>query len=161
MIVFLLLGSNLGDRLKHLELTRLSIVQEAGEIRKTSSIYKTAPWGQRDQPDFYNQVLEVKSDLAPAQLLSKILEIEKRMGRTRNEKWEARIIDIDILFYNDLILDTMALILPHPAIQNRKFTLVPLAEIAPSFLHPVLKKDMITLLRECRDPLPVEKIIGG
>ena len=157
--IFILLGSNLGDRQEHLDRARLEISRHAGEIVTASSVYKTAAWGNTHQPDFYNQVIEVHSSLDPAKLISETQLIEQKMGRTRNEKWGARIIDIDILFYGNSVLSGESLTIPHPEIANRRFTLLPLAEIAPDFIHPILKKSVREMLSDCKDNLPVEKVV--
>ena len=156
--IFLLLGTNLGDRFKNLETAKRLITVQAGNVEQRSSIYKTAPWGQADQPEFYNQVIKISTIHEPEQLLSRLLDVEKQIGRTRHEKWGSRIIDIDILFFDQVIVKADGLTIPHPAIQARKFTLVPMAEIAADYVHPVLKKDIRTLLEECHDTLAVELI---
>lgn len=156
--VFLLLGSNQGNSVGNLAIAREMIGHQAGKILVESSVYKSAAWGKLEQPDFYNQVLEITSALPAETLLEKLLDIELQMGRIRIEKWGPRLIDIDLLFYGDEIWNTVALHLPHPGIPDRKFTLLPLAEIAPGFVHPVLKKTIAILLEECRDPLMVEKL---
>lgn len=156
--VFLLLGSNLGDSRQQLSAARLRLEQEVGKILKQSGIYKTAAWGKTDQPDFYNQVIELSTTLDAYQVLDKILSIETELGRVREEKWGSRLIDIDILFMGEMCIDSPRLKIPHPGIAERKFTLVPLAEIAPDFQHPILNKKMFTLLRECTDPLPVDVV---
>lgn len=155
---FILLGSNLGDRSANLEVARLKISRQIGEIVTTSSIYKTAAWGNTNQPDFYNQTIELNTVLSPGEVLTNTLAIEREMGRTRNEKWEPRIIDIDILFYGDLILNSRELTIPHPQIPHRRFTLLPLHEIASDFIHPSLNKSITQLLEECIDPLEVERV---
>lgn len=157
--VFLLLGSNLGDRLANLRNAIQEIENRAGEVLKKSAIYQTAAWGKIDQPDFYNQVIQVHTDLSSYSLLEVILLIEKEMGRVRTEKWAARVIDIDVLYYGNQIMNTYDLVIPHPAIANRRFTLEPLAEVAPNFVHPVLQKSNAVLLLECRDVLKVEKVL--
>src|SRR5215216_3902374 len=151
--IFLLLGTNEGFREKNLTLAQQHIATSLGKTRRTSSCYKTAAWGKQDQEAFYNLVLQVETRFSPERLLEEILKIEKLMGRERIEKWGSRIIDIDILFFNQLVFNSSSLILPHPLIQYRRFTLVPMAEIAPDFYHPVLKKDVRTLLAECADQL--------
>jgi 2-amino-4-hydroxy-6-hydroxymethyldihydropteridine diphosphokinase len=156
--VYLLLGSKLGDRQQNLMYAKQEISREIGPIITGSAIYKTAAWGNVKQPDFYNQVIQVKCGLNPQELLTKILEIEKGAGRERKERWGARTLDIDILFYEDLIMESESLKIPHPEIQNRKFTLLPLAEIAGEFIHPITKKTISQLLAESRDNLSVEKI---
>jgi 2-amino-4-hydroxy-6-hydroxymethyldihydropteridine diphosphokinase len=156
--IFILLGSNLNDRLGNLTEARLQISRLAGQIITTSSIYKTAAWGNTQQPDFYNQVIELHPSLTPEQLLATILTIESAMGRIRDKKWGARTIDIDILFSGSLIVHQEHLTIPHPQIPNRRFTLVPLHEIAPEFLHPVLNKTIHELLNDCPDKLEVVKL---
>lgn len=152
--IYLLLGSNLGDRSQNLSRARNRI----GSVIASSSIYVTSAWGKTEQPDFYNQVIEVDSKLGPEDLLKNILSIEETMGRIRSEKWGPRIIDIDILFYRDVIIKSEQLTIPHPEIQNRKFTLIPLNELAPSMMHPVLKKTIQQLNTECSDPLEVKRL---
>jgi 2-amino-4-hydroxy-6-hydroxymethyldihydropteridine diphosphokinase len=155
--IFLLLGTNLGDRTSNLDRARQEI-SAIGDIKATSSIFKTAAWGKTDQPAFYNQVIKISTFLAPVILLEKILSIEAVMGRVRDEKWGPRIIDIDILFFDDKIINTSALTVPHPGIPDRMFTLLPLHELAPLLVHPVLKKNISTLLKESTDTLEVERL---
>jgi 2-amino-4-hydroxy-6-hydroxymethyldihydropteridine diphosphokinase len=154
--IFLLLGTNQGDRNQHLLMARELIDRNAGKILRFSSIYKTAAWGNTDQPEFYNQVIEIETNYSPSALLIEILRIEELIGRKRLEKWGPRVIDIDILFFKDEIIDDTLLKLPHPGIPERRFTLIPMVEIAPEREHPVLKKSMQTLLLECPDTLSVE-----
>ena len=157
---YLLLGSNLGERWDHLRIA-LSGLKEHGKILRTSSVYRSAAWGMTSQPDFLNLTVEFESGLAPSALLNVILDVESKMGRTRTEKWGPRLIDIDILFFDDVVVNSRDLVIPHPEIQNRRFTLVPLAEIAPTLEHPVLKKTIAQLLDECLDVLPVERAAGS
>lgn len=159
--IYLLLGSNQGDRAANLAEAERRIVREAGSVVTRSSVYRTAAWGVEDQPEFYNQVLEIRSPHSPEQLLDILLGIERSMGRRRLKKWGPRIIDIDILFYGDEIVGKPALTLPHPGIPTRRFTLVPLAEIAPQFIHPVLKKTIAMLLEKCADSLAVTRVNAG
>jgi 2-amino-4-hydroxy-6-hydroxymethyldihydropteridine diphosphokinase len=156
--IFILLGSNLGDRPTNLALARQEISRLIGKIITTSSVYKTAPWGNTNQPDFYNQVIEISSSLHPGQLLDGILEIETTMGRQRAVKWGPRIIDIDILLWGSHVIKSQSLTIPHPELPHRRFTLLPLSEIAPNFIHPGENKTILTLLTACTDKLEVEKI---
>jgi 2-amino-4-hydroxy-6-hydroxymethyldihydropteridine diphosphokinase len=155
--IFLLLGSNLGDRETNLEVAR-SKIQSIARIRKLSGVYKTAPWGKPDQPAFYNQVIAIETAMVPDELLNALLSIEMALGRERHEKWGSRVIDIDILFYKNDIISNERLKIPHPQIANRRFTLVPLQEIAPELVHPVLGKSITELLGECEDRLEVERV---
>ena len=154
--VFLLLGGNLGDRVSNLRHCNTLIEELLGPIVENSSIYETEPWGKSDQPSFLNQALQIETSLPPMELLSACLTIEKKMGRSRDEKWGARVIDIDIIYFDNQILNSIDLILPHPRMAERKFVLTPLAEINPSFVHPVLLKTNEELLKECKDQLSVK-----
>ncbi len=153
--VFLLTGGNMGDRLQNLETALEEITKQIGVVIKKSSIYETAPWGIANQPAFLNQVLLVQSLLSPQDILKSILKIETKMGRKRNEKFGPRIIDIDLLFYNDVILESPDLVIPHPEIANRRFVLIPLAEISENFKHPFLKQKISQILVNCTDNLKV------
>jgi 2-amino-4-hydroxy-6-hydroxymethyldihydropteridine diphosphokinase len=156
--VFLLLGSNLGDRSANLRMATDLLKQSAGLVTASSSVFKTAAWGVTAQPEFYNQALEIATALTPDELLNACLEIEIKLGRKRMEKWGERLIDIDILFYGETIIRQEHLQIPHPQIPFRRFTLVPLAEIAGEFHHPSLHKSITQLLKECPDDLPVTRI---
>lgn len=156
--IYLLLGSNLGNRQQNLQQATNLILQEAGEVVGTSGVFETAAWGKINQSDFLNQVLQLNSHLSAEELLATILSIESRLGRIRMEKWGERIIDIDILYYADIIMTTDHLTLPHPGIPVRRFVLEPLCDLAPEFIHPQLKKSNLQLLAECSDALTVKKI---
>lgn len=152
--IYLLLGSNLGDKRQQLA-TAIQKISRNNHILKQSNIYETAAWGNTNQPSFYNQVIQINTSFEPISLLTHLLNIEGEMGRVRKKKWGERIIDIDILYFNDQIINTDPLIIPHPEIQNRRFTLVPLVEIAREFTHPLSKKNQEELLETCQDTLKV------
>jgi len=149
--VFLLLGANLGERESTLKQAVQLISERIAPIAAQSQLYETAPWGVIDQPAFLNQVIQIETELSPKKVLDQTLNIEKQLGRERRLRWGARVIDIDILYYADLILADSDLHLPHPRLHERRFTLVPLAEIAPDFIHPGLKKTNRELLETCTD----------
>lgn len=155
--VFLLTGGNLGDRMHFLHQAKYFIEKEVGKIVTHSCTYETAPWGSINQSAFLNQVLRVATHLKAEDVLKTILTIEIQLGRLRYEKMGPRTIDIDILYFNKEIVNQPHLIIPHPHIQNRRFVLTPLVEIAPDFLHPVLQKTNLALLQICNDELPVVK----
>jgi 2-amino-4-hydroxy-6-hydroxymethyldihydropteridine diphosphokinase len=157
---WLLTGGNMDRRSENLERAYGLIAEHCGEIIHASRVYETAAWGREDQPPFLNQALEISTALTPLQLLDKTLHIEKILGRRRKEKYGPRIIDIDILFYNDDILNEPTLKVPHPHLAGRRFVLVPLAEIAPALIHPVLHKSIPELLARCPDQLPVTIFSG-
>jgi 2-amino-4-hydroxy-6-hydroxymethyldihydropteridine diphosphokinase len=155
---YLLIGGNVGDRHQNLERARQLIEAKAGKLLDQSAIYETEAWGKQDQPPFLNQVLRVETALEPHTLLQAILQAELDMGRQRDERYGPRTIDIDILLFNDLILDTRQLTIPHPQLHLRRFALMPLAEIAATEIHPVFKKSIDELLLECPDKLGVKKL---
>ncbi len=142
----ILQGSNLGDRYRNLDQSLELILSRIGSVEKVSSFYETAPWGNMDQDDFINRVIVVQTVLNPTLLLESLLAIETVMGRTRTVKWEPRTIDLDILFYDDLVIESEELVIPHPQLQNRLFTLIPLNELIPGYMHPVLKLSISDLL---------------
>jgi len=156
--VFLLLGSNLGDRKAYLQKAIDLVETELGAVLKKSSVYETGAWGKTDEPNYLNQVVQIHTQLSARQLLEKVLQIESNMGRVREERWGARIIDIDILFYGQDIINESGLIVPHPELHNRKFTLEPLNEIASDLQHPVFKKSVFRLKSELKDSLIVKKL---
>ncbi len=156
--VFLLLGSNLGDREAFLDKAIDFIEEGLGPIEKKSSVYETQAWGKADEPSYLNQVIKLKTGLSAQQVLDKILNIEIRMGRVREVKWGSRIIDIDILFYGQNVIAEPGLTVPHPELQNRMFTLAPLSEIAPDLKHPLLQKSIFELKNELKDNLIVKKL---
>ncbi|MCP4520427.1 MAG: 2-amino-4-hydroxy-6-hydroxymethyldihydropteridine diphosphokinase [Cytophagales bacterium] len=151
----ILLGGNLGNRIQTLTQATEQISKRVGSILQKSSIYETKAWGVENQPDFLNQVIVVDSSLSPQETLKENLQIEKELGRTRHQKWHERTIDIDILYAEGLVIDEENLKIPHPFIQERKFTLVPLEEISADFVHPVLQKTQKHLNKLCKDSLPV------
>jgi 2-amino-4-hydroxy-6-hydroxymethyldihydropteridine diphosphokinase len=155
---YLLIGGNEGNRLGYLQKARDYVVVFCGEILEQSAIYETAAWGKTDQSNFLNQALLIDTSLSAEVLMSNILIIERKMGRVRNEKYGSRTIDIDILFYNGDIINLPDLKIPHPEIQNRRFALVPMNEIASELIHPVFKKNIQHLLSESADQLDVKKI---
>lgn len=156
--IFLLIGTNLGDRYLNIKVAVQKIAEKTGEIVKTSSVYETAAWGKTDQPNFFNLALQITTKKNPYELLKVLQSIEKDMGRIRIKKWEERIIDIDILYFADEVIDTPELVIPHPEIKNRRFALEPVVEIAADLIHPVLKKSNQQLLNECQDDLNVRKV---
>lgn len=152
---YLLTGGNLGDRQKQLEIAANAIGTFCGKLLAVSPIVETAAWGKTDQPCFLNQALELATALNPYELLEQLLRIEKKMGRERLEKNGPRLIDLDILLFNDLELNSPDLVIPHPQLEFRRFALFPLASIAARVRHPRLGLDIARLLEECTDPLQV------
>jgi len=153
--VFISLGTNLGNRMENLKKAINKVELQLGELVKSSSVYETRPWGNANQPDFLNQVILIHGGQPAEYCLHALSSIEQQMGRTREEKWGARIIDLDLLYVDDQIIHTETVTLPHPGIPHRRFVLVPLVEIAPGFIHPQLKKSQRQLLQECTDRLDV------
>ena len=156
--VNLLIGGNMGDRIKYLADARSAIEAECGKIIHASNIYETEAWGITDQEKFLNQALTLHTTLPPLEVLDAILQIEEQLGRKRAQKYGPRLIDIDILLYDDAVIDSGHLKVPHPEMQNRRFALQCLADIAPDKLHPLFHKTIRQLLAECTDPLRVQKI---
>ncbi len=158
---FLLLGSNVGERKNFLENARMRIHLLAGTVVKSSAVYETAAWGKTDQPAFLNQVVAIDTALSADLLLVTLLAIENSLGRIRDQRWAPRTIDIDILLYGTEVINQPDLIIPHPALSERKFALIPLAELIPDVIHPLTGKTIATMLEECTDVLGVDKIDAG
>ena len=159
-LAYLLLGSNLGDRAALLAAARQALAATAGDIVAVSSLYETAAWGREDQPAFLNQALAVRTRLRPDALLAACQAAEQHAGRQRLEHWGSRTLDVDILFYGSHIIQSPGLSVPHPRLAERRFALVPLAEIAGPLHHPQLRETIATLLLRCPDPLPVQRWAG-
>lgn len=152
--VFLGLGSNIGDRKKYLEeaIAEIDKIPETN-VTKLSSVYETEPWGFKEQDEYLNAVVEIETDINYPELLKEVKDIEIRLGRDKRDKWKSRKIDIDILFYGDLVYEDENLHIPHKHIENRNFVLVPLNEIEPDFIHPVTKKKISEILQNSNDKL--------
>jgi len=155
--VFILLGSNQGERMQYLNKAKKMVAERCGKILKESFVYETAAWGNSKQASFLNQVINISTDLPADDLMKNLLLIENKLGRIRKEKFGPRTIDLDILFYDDLVYHSTVVTIPHPAIQDRRFVLIPLVEIAPRKMHPVYLKTVSSLLKECTDMLNVKK----
>jgi len=156
--VVILLGSNLSSRQEFMQQAAQLISIEVGHIVKYSSYYETKAWGNESQPDFLNQVLVCETTYSPIEVLTHCLSIEKKLGRHRKEKWGSRTIDIDILYFGNEIIATPQLKIPHPLLHQRRFTLVPLCEVLPDFVHPVFNFSNKQLLERCEDELEVVKL---
>ncbi|RVT98072.1 2-amino-4-hydroxy-6-hydroxymethyldihydropteridine diphosphokinase [Mucilaginibacter limnophilus] len=156
--VFLLLGSNLGEREALLKQAIQLISNEIAPVQRVSSVYETQSWGKTDEPDYLNQVVLIDTEEPAKAILDKILAIEREMGRERRERWGARVIDIDILFYGDEIIEQPGLHVPHPRLHERRFTLEPLDEIATHFVHPIFGKTISQLKTLLKDNLIVKKL---
>jgi 2-amino-4-hydroxy-6-hydroxymethyldihydropteridine diphosphokinase len=152
------LGSNMGNSKVQFVIAQQLIEENIGKIIMASSLYLSAAWGLKKQPDFLNQVIIVETKQKASKLLDNILAIETKMGRVRNELYGPRTIDIDVLFFNNEVIKMRKLTVPHPLLEHRRFVLAPLAEIQPKFMHPLLHKTMEELLVECSDNLNVQKI---
>lgn len=153
---FLGLGGNVGDRLENLRKMRATLVRDCGKLLTTSRVYETEAWGSDTGNSYLNQVVELHTFLSAEDLVQKVLQIESELGRERHGTLNSdRTADIDVLFFNDRIIDLPGLSVPHPRLHLRNFVLVPLAEIAPDLIHPLLKKSVSVLLKECGDSLKV------
>jgi 2-amino-4-hydroxy-6-hydroxymethyldihydropteridine diphosphokinase len=158
---YLSLGSNRGNRAANLKRAINLLSEWTGNVSKISSLYETPPWKMDDETDFINQVLLLETTLTAPELIDNIILVESMMGRQRaSKKYEPRIIDIDILFFNDEIIQSEELIVPHPLMQERRFVLEPMIEIAPGFIHPVLKKSMLQLLSVSADKSDIRKLVS-
>ena len=146
-ITYIALGTNMGERLENL---RTAIKAFAPEITVTaeSHIYETPPWGYEDQPAFLNMVVKAETSLGPESLLKNLKQLEVELGREQNFHWGPRLIDLDILFYDNMVIDTPPLVIPHPRLHERAFVLVPLADVAPDLIHPIFQKSVSQLLAE-------------
>ncbi len=161
--VFIGLGTNLGDRLANLQAAIQSLAPKV-HLSAVSPIYKTPPWGVLDQPDFLNQVIEAETELSPSELLKFLKQIEKQLGRVASVRYGPRLIDLDILLYDELILDMPGLTIPHPQLEKRAFVLFPLANLAPDLRHPVSGKTMKQLLDAWlieNDPAGIELFVDN
>ena len=153
--VFVLLGSNLGDREHIVNQACKMIGERCGKIVAESSLYESEPWGFQSEHWFLNQVVEVQTQLSPDEMMRQLLEIEKELGRDRStphEGYVSRPMDLDILYWGeDLLVESQHVIVPHPRLHQRRFTLLPLCDIAPDYVHPIMKKTNLQLLDECQD----------
>lgn len=156
--LYVLVGGNMGNRRVNLESALLWLAKAIGKVKASSLIYETEAWGNTDQPDFYNQVHIIYTKLSAEAAMKNILDIEEKLGRVRTIKNAARIIDIDILFFNKEIINEPGLTVPHPEIANRRFVLVPLDELSPGIVHPILHKSIHELLSTCKDMLEVKQV---
>lgn len=155
--VILQTGGNLGNREKLIADANYYIEKQVGRILQMSSIYESEPWGFMHANRFLNQIVTVETNLQANEILNKVLEIESDLGRQRNNAgYEGRTMDIDILFYDDIIIENKTLTIPHPRLHQRKFILMPLNEILPKLIHPLLKKSVSELYSECNDSAMVE-----
>ena len=152
--VFVLLGSNLGDRELLVNQACRMMGERCGEIVAKSRLFESEPWGFQSEHWFLNMVVRLATPLSPDALMQELLNIEKELGRDRtvqHEGYVSRPMDLDILYYGDEIIDTQLVIVPHPRLHQRRFTLLPLCDVAPDFVHPTIKKTNLQLLDECQD----------
>ena len=155
---YLLLGTNLGNRTENLSKATAAIRMFLGRVEVQSHIYETEPWGKPHQPLFYNQAIKITTPCSPLETLHLIKQVEFLLGRDRSEKWSPRIIDIDILFFDEIAIESPVLTIPHAHIADRKFTLEPLREIAPELVHPVLHQTIAELYLTCKDELDAKPV---
>lgn len=158
---YILLGANMGDKLAMFANVRRMVEEEVGKVLAESSVYESAAWGFESEQSFYNQIFKIETSLSPEQLLDKLLELESRLGRVRSTSdkgYQSRTIDIDILLYDKLTINTERLSIPHPRLHLRMFTLVPLAELAGDYVHPKFHKSIMELLKESEDKVSVKKV---
>jgi 2-amino-4-hydroxy-6-hydroxymethyldihydropteridine diphosphokinase len=157
--IFLGIGGNIGDKKSNFKKTYINIEAGLGRITRRSSVYETPPWGFSAKENFWNQVLLIDSRLSPGELLTEIHKIEGLFRRINTEgKYKSREMDIDILYYDNIFLNTGDMIIPHPLIQQRLFVLVPLNEIAPGFKHPLLRLTSRQLLQDCKDESVIKRV---
>lgn len=148
---YIILGSNVGQRLSFIEKAKYLLEEIAGNILSETSVYSTEPWGVENQDTYLNQVLLIETELSAEKLLEEMLRIEEKLGRIRGGKYAPRTIDIDILLFGDFIVEQPELIIPHPRMQDRNFVLTPLKEIAPDVIHPVFQRSISSLQEQCTD----------
>ncbi len=157
--VYLGIGGNIGNKQKNFEDVYNSLEKEVGIIVSSSSVYESPAWGFRSEDKFWNSVVEIETAVSAIELLLKINSIEKNFGRKRGGKrYTSREMDIDILYFDDIFMETETLIIPHPRIQLRKFVLVPLNEIAPNLKHPLLRLTSLQMLENCMDESVIKKV---
>ena len=158
-MIVILLGSNIGDRELALEEAKSMIDNRIGKLLVSSSLFESEPWGFKHKNYFLNQAIVIDTSIPPPDLLQELIIIEKMLGRKREKSgYSARIIDLDILFYNNLIISEDFMRIPHPRLHERRFTLLPLNEILPDYIHPLLGKPISSLLNECEDTSIVRKL---
>ncbi len=156
---YLLTGSNIGDKAVNLQFAIDSLAGKVGNITNCSAVYATEPWGVENQPTYYNQAIGIQTNLSPTQLLRKLKQIEKEAGRLPNSHMQPRVLDIDILLIDDLIIQTKQLKVPHHQLENRNFAIIPLAEIAPNLIYPKTGETILELAQNTGDTLAVEKVL--
>ena len=159
--VFIILGSNIGDKKSYIDKACVEILEKIGSIEVYSSYYQTSPWGFQSDDEFLNRVICVQSKLTPNGIMETLLDIENKLGRVRlakDEGYQSRTIDLDILLIDDLIIESELLVVPHPRMKERRFVLVPLSEIAGEYIHPKYKSTINYLLSICKDDEAVTKV---